>query len=395
MLKINSEIFENLIAWKKKRNDTLFKNNLDLEYYQNYYLKKLLESKEKQTPIFLKSSGTTNNISKEYKFPSNFHKIIEYHHIWKIMHVHKINAGNVVRILQTPPEPTWKNTIIGPILLPSMGLKNKTHNFVFNPLIVDDNFWKDIFLKIKNLKPKFLYTTPSVFVSFKNKIKEKFEFPIIFSCETLTDAVRKESNLYFKKTIDKMMDWTTGLGFFECEYGTKHIYDEFCIVKQKEKEILTSISLFNYFDKSEKTSDDTGTLKKKTCLCGIYGNYFEEFKGKIFECLVSIKGVKYSSNSIARMFQGLSFELGIYEILQKKNKSIEFKTKNKLEYYQIEILANILNNIIGDYNENINFSIIQDDNVLLPTNSNLCIKFITENLKIYKNKIIMVRSYAV
>lgn len=394
MFKIELKIFEDLDVWKKNRNKTFFKNNLNLEFYQNYFLKNLLENKNKYEPIWLKSSGTTGNQFKCYKFPSKFYDTIENHHIWKIMQSHKIDKGNVVKILQGLP-PLSTNKLEGPISMSSMGSMNNVWQLIFNPLESDDNFWKNIFANINKLKPKFLYTSPSVFVSFKHAIKEKFKFPIIFSCEVLTSAVRAESDLCFQKSIDKMMDWTTGLGFFECEFGTKHIYDEFCIVRQKEKN-LTSINLFNYCcDEIENICDDTGTLRQKKCPCGIYGNYFEEFNGKIFECLISIKGTKYSSNFISNIFSSLSFELGPYEILQTKNKSIEFKTKNKLNDFQVKEIATLLNDLLGEFNKNFYFSIINNNEILFLSNYNFYIKFIFENPKIYKNKIVSVRSYAV
>lgn len=394
MLKPELKIFENLNTWSKNKHITLFKNNFDLENYQNYFLEKLLKNKQKYDPIWLVSSGTTSNQPKHYKFPSKFYNTIENHHIWKLMHSHKIKPGNVVKILQGLP-PLSTNKLEGPIVMPSMGLMNNTWQLIFNPSEINNNFWKDIFISIKKLKPKFLYTSPSVFVSLKSIIEENFKFPIIFSCEVLTDALRKESNLYFEKSIDKMMDWTTGLGFFECESGTKHVYDEFCIAKQKEKNIL-SINLFNYCcDEPEKICDDTGILKQKTCSCGIYGNYLEEFKGKTFECLVSIKGTKYSSNFISNILCSLPFELGQYEIFQTKNKSIEFKTKKIIENYQIKEIAILLNNLIGDFDTNFCFSVISGDKILFLSNSNLYIKFIVENPKIYNNKIISVRSQAI
>jgi hypothetical protein len=393
LLKTELKIFENLYCWEKNKYRTLFKNNFDLENYQNYFLKKLSNNKQKLEPIWLKSSGTTTNQPRLYKFPNKFYKTIENHHIWRIMDSHKITPGNVIKILQGLP-PLSTNKLEGPSIVPSMGLMNKTWQLIFNPTEVDDNFWKKTMTDIKKLKPKFLYTSPSVFVSLKHKMKENFQFPIIFSCEILTDVLRKEANLYFEKSIDKMMDWPTGFGFFECEEGTKHIYDEFCIAKQKEKKI-TCINLFNYCEKEiEKTSDDAGILKQKVCSCGTYGNYLEEFKGKIFECLVSIKGTKYSSNFISNIFCSLSFELGQYEILQKKNKSIEFKIKKTIDNFQIKEISILLNNLIGDFDKNFYFSVLRDNDILFLSNSDLYIKFIFENPKIHNNKIISVRSHA-
>lgn len=394
LLKPELNIFDSLDVWKKNKHRTFFKNSSDLETYQNYFLEKRLRNKQEHEPVWLKSSGTTSNLPKSYKFPSKFYNAIENHHIWRIMHSHGIEPGNVVKMLQGMP-PLATNKLEGPISIPSMGLMNVTWQLIFSPL--ESNNWKSIFKTINELKPKFLYTSPSVFASLKHEMKEKFEFPIVFSCEVLTDALRKESNLYFQKSIDKMMDWTTGLGFFECESGTKHVYDEFCIAKQKEEKNITCTNLFNYCcAEVEKICDDEGTLKQKVCPCGIYGNYFEDFKGKTFECLVSINGKKYSSNFVSNIFSSFPFELNQYEILQTKNKDIEFKTKRPIDDFQASTIAIFLSELIGDLDKNFSLSLIKENKILsFSSNSNLHIKFIVENPKIYKNKIISVRSHAV
>lgn len=396
MLKPELKIFENLNIWDKNKHRTLFKNNCDLENYQNYFLEKLLRNKQEYEPLWLMSSGTTSNTPKHYKFPNKFYNTIENHHIWKLMHSHKIQPGNVIKIFQGT-DTNSTNKLEGPTKVSSMGLMNDTWQLIFNPSKIDNFFWKNIFTTIRNLKPKFLYTSPSVFDSFQQEIEENFEFPIVFSCEVLADSVRKKSNLYFEKTIDKMIDWTTGLGFFECEFATKHVYDEFCVAKQKEKENIVSINLFNYCsDHIEKTCDDLGILKQKTCQCGIFGNYLHEFKGKTFECLVSKKGIKYSANYIANILSTLSFELDQYEILQTKNKDIEFNTKNSIDDLQVLEIVKILNRLIGDHEHNFSFSIFNNNKILcLSHSSNLYIKFFTKDPEIYKNKIISVRSDAI
>lgn len=392
MLKQDLKIFENLNIWDKNKHKTLFKNKFELENYQNYFLEKLLKNKQEYEPTILTSSGTTNNKPKRYRFPKVLYPIIETQHIWKIMQSHRIESGNVVAIFQTF-NPS-KNKLEGPIKTSYMGLVNNTWELFFNPLEINENFWKNIFINIKKIKPKFLYTSPSVFESFSKEVKENFDFPVIFSLETLTDAVRKKSELVFSKSIDKMRDWTTGFGFFECPYGTKHIYDELCLVKQSQEDKIISTDFFNYCELFiDKASDDLGVVEQKLCDCGIYGNYLQKFTGKIGECLVSIKGKKYSSNFIMNLFTYLSFELEQYEILQTKNKSIEFKTKNTIDDHQATQIAIFLSRLIGD--EHYSFSILNNNKILSLSDTNLYIKFIIKNPKIYKNKIISIRSYAV
>lgn len=394
MLKQELKIFKNLDVWEKNKHRTLFKNILDLEIYQNYFLERLLKNKQEYEPAILTSSGTTNNKRKMYRFPKALLSVIENQQIWRIMHSHGIEQGNAIRIFQTfdPSE----NKLEGPLKTPSMGLMNDTWDLFFNPLEIDNNFWKDAFVNINKIKPKFLYTSPSVFESFYKEVNENFDFPVLFSLETLSDVVRKKSELVFSKSIDKMRDWTTGFGFFECVAGTKHIYDELCLAKQCQEDKIISTDFFNYCELFiDKVSDDLGVIKQKLCDCGIYGNYLEEFKGKIGQCLVSIKGTKYSASFIMNLLLHLPFELEQYEILQTKNKDIEFKTKNAIDDAQVTRIATLLEELIGDLDENFSFSVFNNNRILsLSSNTNSYIKFVVKNPKIYKNKVISVRSYA-
>lgn len=406
MLKQELKIFENLNTWNKNKYRTLFKNKFELENYQNYFLEKLLKNKQEYEPTILTSSGTTNNNPKRYRFPRVLYPIIETQHIWKIMQSHRIEPGNAVAIFQTlipsvansySRHDPFTNKLRGPSKKPFLGLMNNTWELYFNPLEIDKNFWKQIFIDVKKIKPKFLYTSPSVFESFYKEANENFDFPVVFSLENLTDVVRKKSELVFSKSIDKMRDWTTGFGFFECSCNTRHIYDELCLAKQSQEDKIISTDFFNYCELFiDKISDDSGVIKQKLCDCGIYGNYLEEFKGKIGQCLVSMKGKKYSAHFMKNLFALLPFELDQYEIIQTKNKNIEFKTKNTINDFQANKIATLLNELIGDLDENFSFSILNNNKILyLSPNTNLYIKFIVENPKIYKNKVISIRSYAV
>jgi phenylacetate-coenzyme A ligase PaaK-like adenylate-forming protein len=145
----------------------------------------------------------------------------------------------------------------------------------------------------------------------------------------------------------------------------------------------------------DKLSDDLGVIKQKLCDCGVYCNYLEEFKGKVGQCLVSMKGTKYSASFIMNLFLHLPFELEQYEILQTKNKDIEFKTKNAIDNSQAIRIATLLDELMGDLDENFSFSVVNNNRTLsLSPSTNLYIKFIVKNPRIYKNKTISVRSYA-
>jgi phenylacetate-coenzyme A ligase PaaK-like adenylate-forming protein len=401
------EIFDNLKSWEEHKHLTLFKNKSELDSYQKYYLKKLLNNKQQYEPKWMLSSGTTSNIAKNYRFPNKFYDLIENHHIWRIMNSHKINAGNVVRIFQgTSTNST--NNFIGPIKMSSVGLMNDCWNLIYEPYKADEKFWKKILNKINELNPVFLYTSPSVFSSFHKEIKQ-FNFPVIFSCEMLTDPIRKKSELFFGEVIDKMRDWTTGFGFFECPFKTRHLYDDLCLVSLKESNKIHCTDFFNYcntipeplepglFDLhksnfTEKQSDDIAKIKQTKCNCGIFGNTLIEFEGKFFEHIVSVNGKKYSSNYISNALSSIKSELLEYKIIQNKDKSIEFSVKNKLSNEDVILIANMMNNIIMDDGNKL--SILADNKIIFNSfDCNLYIKFKTENNKLHRNKMISLRSY--
>ncbi len=387
------EIFKNLESWNKLKKNTLFKNQNELENYQNYYLKKIKNNKKKYNHFELTTSGTTSNISKKYSFPKELFWIIDNHHMWRIFESHKIKSGNCIKIFQAGRSSKKKFT--GPEIDSSMGVENNTWTLLFNAFYSDSVFWKQIFNQINMINPNFLYTTPSVFESFYNFLLEenlKFNFPVIFSCETLSDSTRNKANIFFSKSIDKMKDWTTGFGFFECPFGTKHVYDDLCICEQKENNKICSTDLFNYNQKIiNLISDDLGIIKKNKCDCGIYGNILEKFEGKFFECLVSITGKKYSANYVSNALNEVPFELIQYEIIQNKER-IEFNTVNELGDFQAMQIATLINRIIGETKET--FSIFNNKKLLfLSYDSNLCLNFFTKHPKLYNNKKVSVRSY--
>ena len=391
------EIFKNIEQWKKLKNITLFKNEIELQTYQNYYLKKLIKNKKKYENFTLVSSGTTSNISKKYSFPKELYWIIDNHHMWRIFESHNIKPGNSIKIFQA--ERSAKKKFTGPKIDVSMGIENNTWTLLFKPIWSDNNFWKKIFDQIKMIKPNFLYTSPSVFDSFYSFLLEenlKFNFPVIFSCETLTDSTRNKSNIFFSKSIDKMKDWTTGFGFYECSLGTKHIYDDLCICEQKEKNKICSTDLFNYNENFINVmSDDLGMIKKLQCDCGIYGNTLSEFQGKIYECLVSVQGKKYAANYISNVLNFYyNFDMLNYEIIQDKNKNIIFKTRNELKDEQTIELAKYFKYIILDDGGELN--LYKDDKTFwYSKKSNISINFKKEEFKIYTNKKISVRSFAI
>jgi hypothetical protein len=388
MLKADIKIFENQTEWIKRRKLTLFKNKDQLDNYQEYFLNKLIKNKKKYKPVLVRSSGTSGGPGKKIEFPSGFYENIENHHMWKIMHSHQIPVGNVISMFQGSND--WGS--LEPKKIASLGLSNNSWNLNYNPKDSNFDFWKAKINLIKKINPSFLYTSPSVFVSILEFLESEnisFNFPIIFSCETLSDNVREKAKLFFSKVIDKMLDWTTGFGFFECNRGTKHVYDELSIVKQKNNTI-SSKSLFNFIENFEKISDDFVCLDQKMCECGIYGNILKEFQGKIFECLISKEGFRYSSNYVCGILLMFPFKLSPYEIIQTKDYNIEFNTKNHFNDSQFISIANLLSGIL--LNREL-FSVFVENRCVRLTNSNNFIRFFIKEPKLYRHKILCVKSY--
>ena len=388
------EIFKNIHSWKKLRNITLFKNELELQSYQNYFFNKLIKNKKKYEHFEIFTSGTTSNISKRYSFPKELYWIIDNHHMWRIFESHNIKPGNSIKIFQA--ERSAKKKFTGPKIDVSMGVENNTWTLLFNPIWSNNEFWKNIFDQIKIIKPNFLYTSPSVFNSFYKFLLEenlKFNFPIIFSCETLTDSTSNKANIFFSKSIDKMKDWTTGFGFYECNFGTKHVYDDLCVCEQKEENKICCTDLFNYRENFINVmSDDLGVIEKIKCDCGIYGNALKEFTGKTFECLVSADGTKYSANYISNALNRLPFELLQYEIIQDKEKNIQINSSSKLSDIEVLQLSGQINFVL---NKQEDFSVFNNNKMLkLNLNSAVCIRYIQKNPKLHNNKVISVRSHS-
>lgn len=396
MLKIDFNIFDSFLNWENNKKETLFKNEKQLLFYQNQALKKLLKNKHTHRPVYLCSSGTTSNRPKRYRFPKNIYDLIENHHIWRIMNSHDIVAGNVVKIFQGT-QTNSTNVLIGPKKNSSLGTMNDCWELIYDPLKTDHKFWIKTISFIKDLRPKFLYTSPSVFESFHKETNFNFDFPVIFSCEVLTDDLRKKSNIIFSRTIDKMRDWTTGFGFFECKFGTKHIYDELCLAEQIENNRIKCTDFFNYCELFvDKVSDDLGKINKKLCNCGIYGSFLENFEGKFFECLVSISGRRYSANYVSNFLSSQELpKLDGYQIFQDEQKNIKFIIKDKIEDCDALRMANAINKIIMDEDTDKTLNLFnQDRHIHRSSTTNINLFFKQGNFNINKNKKISLKSMA-
>lgn len=395
MLKNISNLFYDEKRWRELRQFSLFTSEAQLLKYQELFAKKLRSCSHKKTEtIILTSSGSTNNEIKAYPYPEKLFGLVDNHHMWRIFHSHGIPHGNAVKIFQSR---LGKNKMEGPFKNSSMGVDNSTWEMIYEPADVDGFFWENLVRSLRDLNPSFLYTSPSVFVSMQEFLNERFDFPVIFSCETLTDSVRNDASKIFTKVIDKMRDWTTGFGFFECREGTRHVYDDLCLVSQIGEKKISSLDFFNYCRGSAELSDDRGTIAKRLCKCGIYGNILDSFEGKDFECLVSINGTRYSANYVSNQISGLKKQdlfIRGYQIVQDKNKNITVKTRDAMGDKDAMLLAKSISYLLLDRENKIASVENQEKRIHFgdgPTTIRIC----GEEPSLNKNKKISLRSFAI
>lgn len=390
MIKPDFDLFFDENKWNKLKLFSLFDCERDLLKYQNFLIKKYSANKRSET-INLLTSGSSDGIRKSYFYPKNTFRLVDNHHMWRIFHSHGIKSGNAVKIFQSR---TGDGILKNPIKDSSMGFQNLTWNLTYDPCQSNKSFWESRIKQIRRMKPVFIYTSPSVFLSMQDFIESSFDFPAIFSCETLTDTTRKNALHFFTNVIDKMRDWTTGFGFFECNKGSKHVYDDLCAVRQGEKNELLCLDFFNSSG-SENISDDRGFICKKKCECGIYGNILESFEGKHFECLVSTKGIKYSANLVSNQILGLQkmgLNLKEYQIIQDKHKNITIKTRFGLCDQEAILLGKSISYLL--YDKDTKIATIINEEKKLHSGCDISIRIYKEEFDLRGNKRISLRSLA-
>ena len=281
---------------------------------------------------------------------------MENHHIWKIEQSHNMtDPGIVVWICATSfpflnsPQvinktPTLTDdplcSICGPSKYVALGGHNETYLLNYN-CNKDYNAaaWEYNLNLALSLQPKFVRASPSTIEILNHYSCGQFNCPVITSEESLVPHVRQISDRMFTKTIDKMMCWDGGLGWWECNKGRKHIYDEFCFLENIEDYLVSTdlnneaMPFFRYHN------GDKGEVNQGLCECGLYGNYFETFYGKTIEGIITdddrfISGISISE-SFSAFLRGGTMIMGeqigkfpsteiVYRIHQKEDKSIHF-----------------------------------------------------------------------
>jgi hypothetical protein len=390
MIRDKVSYFSSNSSWIKNREKTFFKSLEDVDRYQKNRLSYILyvhdikrkEELSHHTNVFplkknvknikLLRSGTTSITSdRGYHYSQPEQEIIDRHHIWKIQKSHQITQpGNVVWISLSPRMgPDKKFKLIGPKKYENVGYENDVYELFFDQSF-NKKEWQLSLELLDNIDIKFIRASPSIIETIYYFLGDsvKFNCSLMSSEETLNSQVKKIAESMFNKVIDKMVCWDGCLGWFECPYKIKHIYDELCVVQQLENDILSVTDLnnlacpfINYIN------GDRGKIGQIECDCGISGNYFKFFEGKIIESIyVNEEGKeKYIpgrliSEKLSGFFRlgknydikGIDFDKNFtYRIRQRIDLEIDFyyDSDNDLTHDQKERIISFCNFIIwGD-----------------------------------------------
>lgn len=399
MLNEYKNFFSDEKIWLKNRDKTFFKSIEEAEEYQKNRLYFLgFDSKKKpfsKIPalnknvenITMRRSGTTSvSSNREYSYSIPEYGLVEQHHIWKLEKSNNLSEpGDVVWICSID-EKSIIPKLYGPVNSLNLGKHNNCyvayHNNVFGKLE-----WRQILKLIKNLNPKFVRTSPSTIQIIYYLFQKEFYFdcPVILSEETLHDHTKEMAKLIFKDVIDKMVSWDGCLGWFECQFKTKHIYDEFCYVEQLPDKTLISTDLNNRAMNFHKyMNGDKGVIEKKVCECGLAGTYFKEFNGKTIESLYVGNDIKeiisgrFISERLSMLIRtGSEFgdsrkgdsrkvlfpENFIYRIKQKIDLEIDFiySSEKELDLDLVLAIKNMLNRIIWNNRNCRKINFIRED----------------------------------
>lgn len=365
MIKHYPQYFSSESQWLENRNKTFFKSLQDVRRYQEWRLN-FLSAHYKvdvhsarplmQVPDLVYEdgsverfrSGTTSVVAdRSYHYSAIESFYVEQHHIWKIEKSHSLQQpGTVIWICSKDYDligGSQVKRIFGPKKYDSLG-KNTVYELFYNQNFGRDEWKYNLDLMKTDFQVKYVRTSPSVIETMYYYFGDslKFDFPVMLSEETLNPDVRKMADSMFNGVIDKMMCWDGCLGWFECPHGTKHIYDEFCFVEELEDGILASTDLNNLASPFIRyISGDRGSVGQIDCKCGISGNYFKSFEGKVIEALyVENDGGKlipgrFVSEKLSVLLRtgqefsheahAVEFDPGlVYKLRQRTNLDIEF-----------------------------------------------------------------------
>lgn len=371
-------------TWRNYREITEFRNQSELDAYQSgqlKYISKVHGKTPDDCPVTdqipkarpgkwasLKRSGTSSSLNSERWFLwSRNVAILDAHHIWKIEKSHGLLQPGPVVFVQIRSEPfeghhflpnTRMISLYGPERHSPVGVHNQTYFLYYScqERKYSRHNWEDSLRAARQLSPKFFRCAPSTIEYMYHFFDgEKFPCPVISSDETLTQRVRGMAEQMFSKVIDKMVCWDGCLGWFECNKGRKHVYDEFAIVKFIDGRMVTTdlnneaTPFFNYCNK------DYGDLRTGLCECGLYGNYFASFQGKYIENIYNgrrfISG-QYLSETLTGLLRGakpimdsLRTKLNLtdnrvfYRFHQEKDGTIKFVYLSQPEFSEEQLFG--------------------------------------------------------
>lgn len=329
MLLPGDAVFSSRGWWLRNRENLVFRSTGQMEDYQRRRLRYLLAAhridrmghpiQEIPPPKFvedtfkLSTSGTSSAVQRPYYYPERFYQLIEDHHVWRIEREYGLTQPGVVvdlfynpafvitekglyqsdpftREVQYDKPLAWdepENTLYGPMFRWAVGSHNKFYQFSYHRYTSVET-WVLALQRARELCPKFMIMSPSQVQTVWNKTAGQvpFDCPLITTRETLTSWTRDLALRMFPVVIDKMRCWDGGLSFYQCPQGRLHVYDELCLVEEIEGR-LVSTDFFNYCHPFVRYANhDTGELDRGLCGCGVYGNYFTKFTGRVQEAVL-------------------------------------------------------------------------------------------------------------
>ncbi len=290
--------------WHRYNFCTLFRNPEDLKSYQHQGLQAIcryygltfdqIKPSSVLPPIamtqnakLMQTSGSQSSLQRQFSYSLPQYDLVEHQHFWRIEREHDLLAPGLIYSMAYAPRYTETSKFKDCMIKDgnnhfSVGAQNEHKSIIYRRHTLKENF-AELMRVVAATNPKLIIAAPSQieFMYQRTDGTLRLDCPIISTRETLYPHVREMGQQMFTKVIDKMRCWDGGLGFYECKFGRRHIYDELVYVEELENGLLASTDFFNYSTPFLRyINSDVGKLAKGMCQCGIYGNYLEGFEGK-------------------------------------------------------------------------------------------------------------------
>lgn len=390
MLRFVPNIFDKQEHWLSFRDRTWFRSEADLRAFQTArrqyicgvhgidwsaapVIEKLPDFRPDVPYVSLVRSGVTSSRLSDriYRYSIPHQQIIEYHHIWKIEKSHNLlQPGNVIWVCSRP-RPHFIDqfchhplcSVLGPKHLYSCGQQNTVY-MLFYDATFSKEAWEYNLELARSLNPKwFRCSASTIQVMHYYASHFRFSCPVISSEETLTDTIRSNGESMFTRVIDKMLCWDGGLGWFECNVGRRHIYDELAYVEMADTYAVTTDLNNEAMAFIRYRVNDVGVVGRGKCSCGLFSNYFETFDGKHIEGLLignNLMSGRYVSELVSSLLRGSPKVAGfvipehqeferasvLYRMHQQSNQQIRFFYASN-EEIPINALDRFLRQLLG------------------------------------------------